>query len=145
MRLTHGQAKIRNGKRVSKAYAAYNNAQQRCTNPNNTNYKNYGGRGIEFRFSSSEQFFAELGDKPKGMTLDRQNNEGHYEPGNVHWTTQSTQIVNQRGRKGSSTGHKGIDFRKDKGKFRVRVAEKFIGYFKTLKEAIKAKENYVIA
>jgi hypothetical protein len=75
---------------------AYYNARARCTNPNNRNYKNYGGRGIEFRFTSFEQFHAEIGGRPTGKTLDRQNNDGHYEPGNVRWASRSEQARNKR-------------------------------------------------
>jgi len=64
---------------------AYVHAQQRCNNPKNKDYKNYGGRGIKFLFTSFEQFFGELGKRPKGKSLDRKNNEGNYEPGNVRW------------------------------------------------------------
>lgn len=145
MRLTHGQAKIREGRRLSKAYAAYHNAEQRCNNENHTSHKNYGGRGIKFKFSSFEQFFAELGNPPKGMTLDRKNNEGHYEPGNVHWASRKAQINNRRLRKDNTLGYEGIDFRKSKGKFRVRINGKFIGHFDTLQEAVKAKDKHVQA
>ena len=140
MWLTHGQAKIKNGKRKSKAYAAYHNAEQRCNNEKHTAYENYGGRGIRFKFSSFEQFFAELGNPPKGMTLDRKNNEGHYEPGNVHWATHREQNLNQRVRKDNSLGYRGIDYRKDREKFRVRIDGKFLGYFNTLEEAITLLE-----
>lgn len=101
MRLTHGQAKIVDGKRLSKTYAAYHNAKRRCADLSN---KNYGGRGIKFLFSSFEQFFAELGNKPKGMTLDRENNNGNYEPGNVRWVSYSTQLKNRRVRKLAAQG-----------------------------------------
>lgn len=77
-------------------YAAYWHAMRRCTNPNVENWKDYGGRGIKFLFTSFEQFFAELGPRPEGMTLDRIENDGNYEPGNVRWATQSEQLRNRR-------------------------------------------------
>lgn len=77
-------------------YRAYSNAQQRCTNPNVPNYANYGGRGIKFLFNSFEQFYAELGPRPEGMTLDRIRNEEDYGPGNVRWATRSEQNRNRR-------------------------------------------------
>ena len=66
--------------------------------PKAINYANYGGRGIKFLFTSFEQFFAELGPRPKGKSVDRINNDGHYEPGNVQWATRSEQRKNQRPR-----------------------------------------------
>jgi hypothetical protein len=72
-------------------------AKNRCTNPNYCHWKDYGGRGIQFLFTSFEQFFAELGARPEGTTLDRYpNNDGNYEPGNVRWATKSEQRRNQR-------------------------------------------------
>ena len=92
---THGQAQ--HG-RESGAYVSYRCAKLRCQYPHDINYRNYGGRGIEFRFSSFEQFFAELGPRPAGKSLDRIDNDGHYEPGNVKWSTRSEQARNKRPR-----------------------------------------------
>jgi integrase len=76
--------------------AAYNNALQRCTNPKVVSYHRYGGRGIEFRFKSLEDFRAAVGPRPDGVCrLDRINNDGHYEPGNVRWVTPSQSSFNR--------------------------------------------------
>ena len=77
-------------------YKAYQMAKYRCTNPRCPSFKDYGGRGIEFRFTSFKQFFALLGPRPEGMSLDRIENDGHYEPGNVRWATPSQQQNNVR-------------------------------------------------
>jgi hypothetical protein len=78
-------------------YHAYIGARSRCRNPKNDSYDKYGGRGIEFRFSSFEQFFAELGPRPgPEYSVDRIDNEGHYEMGNVRWATLSEQNLNRR-------------------------------------------------
>jgi len=78
-------------------YNSYLSAKGRCTNPNNGNYFNYGGRGIEFKFTSFEQFIKELGPKPSSKhSLDREDNEGHYEHGNVRWATRDQQANNRR-------------------------------------------------
>jgi hypothetical protein len=90
-------------------YIAYCGAKQRCQNPKAKRYPYYGARGIEFRFNSFEQFYAELGERPEGMTLDRINNDGHYEPGNVKWSTWSEQAKNRRTEHSiCQKGHKGF-------------------------------------
>jgi hypothetical protein len=53
---------------------------------------------VEFRFESYEQFLAELGPRPEGMTLDRIDPMGHYEPGNVRWATRDQQAKNRNPR-----------------------------------------------
>jgi len=77
--------------------AIYRAAKTRCTNKNADDYPRYGGRGIEFRFDSFEQFYAEIGKRPTPQhTLDRKDNNGHYEVGNVHWATPKEQARNKR-------------------------------------------------
>ena len=91
--LRHGHRKDR---RQTQEYQAYHNALQRCTNPKAINYKDYGGRGIEFRFTSFEEFLAAAGPKPdRTLTIDRIENNGHYERGNVRWATRTEQIHNR--------------------------------------------------
>jgi hypothetical protein len=79
-------------------FRAYVDARSRCVNRNAKCWPNYGGRGIEFRFTSFEQWVAELGPRPSPKhSVDRYpNNDGHYEPGNVRWATPKEQIQNQR-------------------------------------------------
>ena len=87
----------RTGKRASNERWAYDNARKRCNVPGTSGYEHWGGRGIRFLFASFEQFFAELGLRPEGLTLDRIDNDGNYEPGNVRWADRHTQRTNQRG------------------------------------------------
>ena len=76
---------------------AFLDAKRRCLNPNTARFDAYGGRGIEFRFSSFEEFLADVGNRPgKGYSLDRINVDGHYEPGNCRWATNKTQTNNRR-------------------------------------------------
>lgn len=86
---THGLSKTRE-------YNRYMQAKARCNNSNNARYKDYGGRGVEFRFESFEHFFAELGVCPPNKTLDRIKNDGHYEIGNVRWATNEEQYSTRR-------------------------------------------------
>lgn len=78
-------------------YRAYRNAMERCRNPKNDSYHDYGGRGIQFLYESFEQFLSDIGDKPSpNHSLDRKQVNGHYEPGNCRWSTRSDQCKNQR-------------------------------------------------
>ena len=87
---THGMAK-------TIEYRTYQAARTRCRNPKAKDYEYWGGRGIEFRFTSFEQFFTCLGLRPSCIhTLDRIDNNGHYEPDNVRWTTYDVQAKNKR-------------------------------------------------
>jgi DNA-binding CsgD family transcriptional regulator len=82
---------------ASPEYNAYSNAKSRCQNPKDDHYKNYGGRGIKFLFASFEEFFEELGLKPTPLhSVDRIDNNGNYERGNVRWATKSQQSRNRR-------------------------------------------------
>jgi hypothetical protein len=91
---THGHST--NGV-VTAEYKAYAMAKYRCTNPHSQGFADYGGRGIEFRFASFEEFIAHIGLKPSpDLELDRIDNDGHYEVGNVRWADHSTQMSNRR-------------------------------------------------
>lgn len=75
----------------------YYAARRRCTNSCDRHYKDYGGRGIEFRFKSFQEFITEVGPRPSPeLTLDRVDNDGHYEQGNLRWATPKEQASNRR-------------------------------------------------
>ena len=75
---------------------AYAHAKSRCENADTAQFGDYGGRGIEFRFKSFEEFFAVVGLRPRGKTLDRIDNNGHYEAGNLRWATRKEQQASRR-------------------------------------------------
>jgi len=76
---------------------AYRNARERCILPHHSSFQDYGERGIEFRFKSIFELLDDIGVKPsKKHSLDRINNDGHYEIGNVKWSTRQEQIDNRR-------------------------------------------------
>lgn len=70
----------------------------RCDHAGNSNYKDYGRRGIAVceRWRSFENFLSDMGERPTGMSIDRVNTNGNYEPGNCRWTTSAEQNRNRR-------------------------------------------------
>jgi len=94
----HGKNK--HGKIDTKEYRAWVDMKQRCHNPNNPRFKDYGARGIavcERWADSFVNFISDVGYAPnKKYSLDRVDNDGNYEPGNVKWSSPVEQQNNQR-------------------------------------------------
>jgi hypothetical protein len=91
-RSTHGLSK-------EPEYMPWKAMVARCTNPNSTSWPLYGGRGITVHPSlmTPQGLIAEIGRRPSPRhTIERIDNEGHYEPGNICWATQKEQNRNQR-------------------------------------------------
>ena len=94
--VTHGHTRNRV---VTRDYSTYLAMVKRCVNPNDDAWHLYGGRGITVcdRWRNSFQAYLEdMGPKPEGLTLDRINVNGNYEPGNCRWATWKVQRDNQR-------------------------------------------------
>jgi hypothetical protein len=83
--------------RSSPEYKTWQSVIQRCCNPRNPSFPRYGGRGIAMcqRWRESfESFFADMGHRPAGTSIDRINNNGNYEPANCRWATDLEQRRN---------------------------------------------------
>lgn len=100
LRTTHGDAS--NSNRAPE-YRSWAHMKDRCYNPNDKRYEDYGGRGItvcdKWR-NNYEAFAQDMGRKPSPRhSIDRIDNDGNYEPGNCRWATPAEQRINQRPRR----------------------------------------------
>ena len=137
----------------NKFYKTWNNMIQRCTNPNHRKYKDYGARGIticeEWLDVANFVAWAEsTHPNITGVSLDRINNDKGYSPENCRWTNNLTQNINQRIKKNNTSGYVGVVWHKSISKWVVQIMlnrkNKNLGPFKTLEEAVQARDNYII-
>ena len=92
------EQRFRHGGSYTAEYRVWWAMKQRCENPRGQRYPDWGGRGISVckRWQDFANFFADMGKRPGGLTLDRIDNDGNYEPGNCRWTTPAEQMRNRR-------------------------------------------------
>ena len=148
--------------RGTQIHNTWKNMKQRCFNKNGLDYMHYGGRGITVcrRWRKSFlNFFNDMGEKPKGLTLDRVDNNKGYFKGNCKWSTWKEQQNNRRPckihrphkihvflklGKHNKTGYLGVCWDKGSRKYRatIKIKKKYIhlGYFKLLTDAITARK-----
>jgi hypothetical protein len=90
---THGLSKVE-----TKTYRSWKDMRARCYNSNNSEFHNYGARGVTIcdRWSDFAKFFEDMGRRPDELTLDRIDVNGNYEPSNCRWADIETQANNKQ-------------------------------------------------
>lgn len=137
---THGMS--RNG---TKEYDAWKNMKARCYRESYAQYYDYGGRGIKVCdrwVNSFENFITDMGRRPTNQhSLDRIDNNGSYEPSNCRWATKTQQNLNQKVRRDSTSGIRGVSWSKTNKKWVVTLYYKkslYLGSFVSKEEAAAA-------
>lgn len=98
---SRGKSSVTHGLSKHPLYKVWQGMRNRCYNERQPHYPRYGGRGIRVcaRWLGPDgfpNFLADMGERPDGLSLDRIDNDGDYEPGNVRWATASQQALNRR-------------------------------------------------
>lgn len=128
-------------------YSAWSSMLQRCTNPNNPGFVNYGARGIKVsrRWYHFENFVADMGERPEeDFTIERVDNSKGYMPGNCTWSTRSRQSYNRRKFKNNTSGFTGVV--EIHGRYEARLDFEHVRYrigrFDTARQAADARASF---
>jgi hypothetical protein len=94
----NAEKRTKHGMSRSHIYGVWTVMRDRCNNPDNPSYHNYGGRGIQVceRWESFTDFLADMGERPQGYEIDRIDNNGNYEPANCRWLSKQKNLNNKR-------------------------------------------------
>ncbi|HHT3526417.1 TPA: hypothetical protein ACTYW0_000512 [Enterobacter asburiae] len=140
LRKTHGMSS-------TPTYQTWEAMKQRCLNPKSSYFRRYGGRGIGIcdRWMLFDNFLADMGEKPEGMSIDRINNDAGYEPGNCRWATNSEQGYNKQKRANCTSQYIGVHYSTSKRKWKAQIKHmgknRHVGYFASEELAHEAYLN----
>ena len=135
-------------------YSVWEGVKQRCANPKEENFKYYGGRGIavcdEWKndFKAFFDWAIENGWED-GLTIDRVDSDGNYEPSNCRWTTRMIQMRNTRRiRKNNTSGYKGVTWDKNRKRWMAQITYNYknihLGRFiKKIEAALHPRKNTI--
>lgn len=126
-RHNHTSIKIHGRKKQSGTYNSWLGMKQRCFNPDHPSYKNYGGRGISIceRWASFDNFLADMGKRPPGMSIDRIDNDKDYGPDNCQWSSRAMQTRNRRVTKLSDDDVRAIKMAYSSGEKQTSIAQRY--------------------
>ncbi len=133
----------------STEWRTWRHIKDRCLNPNDKGFNNYGGRGIKICtawIDSFETFLKDMGRKPTPKhSIDRIEIDGNYEPNNCRWATPCEQARNKRIHKNHKNGCAGLHFRERNSRWHAYIFNKgkqlFLGSFISREDAIKARKD----
>ena len=139
---------LKHGLYYTPEYRIWNAMIQRCLNPNNKRYADYGGRGItvcDEWINSFEAFYNYIGKRPSSeYSIDRTDNNKGYKPGNVRWATTTVQKINQRISNKNTSGYRGVHWSKKRQKWvaQIKISNKniYLGRFNNIEDAINARK-----
>lgn len=137
------------------AYKSWAEMKRRCLDPRRNVYRHYGGKGVKVceAWMSFENFFSDMGHRPKGMSLDRMNKSAstkHYSCGkcrqckrngwafHCRWATVSEQRINRQRFKNNNSGYTGVSYQSANKRWRAKFKNQYLGLFDTPEQAKKA-------
>lgn len=151
--MTKRKSRENHGLKDHPLYRRWADAKTRCYNPKTRQYKNYGDRGIGmydgwiYNFKSYFDYMISLPNAMRdGYSIDRIDNDGNYEPGNVRWVEYRQQQINRRLFKNNTSGYKGVHPYRDRFMVIVRYngESKYVGTAKTKEEGVLLRNKYII-
>lgn len=135
---------IRHGQHNTKEYHAWESMKARCDRLSHPQYPNYGGRGIHYEpaWADFENFFNDLGPCPRGLSLERVDNERGYSRDNCKWASRSEQNFNKRANTNRGPGIKGVFFVPKRGVWCAQANRKTLYWGPDFFEACCARKSY---